>query len=275
MGTLFFWISKLAWLVVAPDSLLLLLLVTAWLALSLGAPRFGKRLLTLVVAACLVIAFLPVGEWLLAPLETRFPTNPKLPAQVDGIIVLGGSENTRLSPLWNQTELGGGVERDLAFMALARRYPEARLVFTGGSGSMLHQETKAADIAARLFEEQGFATARVIFERESRNTFENALFSKKLIMPKPGEKWLLITTAWHMPRSVGIFRKAGWPVIPYPVDHATAPGRLLRLELSFAGHLGGLATGTSEWLGLLAYYLTGKTSALLPAPTPLPAGDSP
>ncbi len=265
MHALFFWTAKLLWPVLSPDSFLLLLLVVAWLAPRLGAHRFARRLLTLLVAACVVIALLPVGQWLLAPLENRFPTNPKLPARVDGIIVLSGAEDAARSSLWDQPELNGGAERDLAFMALARRYPTARLVFSGGSGSMVDQQDKAADVACRLFREQGLDTGRIIFERESRNTFENALRSKQLIRPAAGENWLLITSAWHMPRAVGIFRNLGWPVIPYPVDHATEPGRLLRPDLAFADHLRGLVAGTKEWLGLLAYRALGRTTTLLPA----------
>ncbi|MDH4321272.1 MAG: YdcF family protein [Desulfobulbaceae bacterium] len=267
MHSVFFWTSKLAWLLLSPDNILVALLLLTWFLLHRGgSKRLAKRLLTLITAGCLLIALLPVGEWLLFPLETRFPTNPALPKKIDGIVVLGGAEDPNLSSLWQQVELGDGAERYLAFMALSRRFPDARLIFTGGSGSMLDQQHKAADVAATLFHETGLNTSRIIFERESRNTYENAVFSKKIAMPKPGENWLLITTAWHMPRSMGIFNRAGWPMLPYPVDHRTAPGNLLRCELAFAGHLDALRIAIKEWLGLAAYRLTGKTTAFLPGP---------
>ncbi len=270
MHSVFFWISKLAWLLIAPGNLLLLLLLLTWFLLHRGGSlRPAKRLLTAIVAGCLLVAVLPLGEWLLYPLETSFKANAPLPARVDGIVVLSGAENPALSALWKQAELGDGAERDLAFMALARRYPEARLIFTGGSGSLLDQQHKAADVAETLFSEAGMDTARILFERESRNTYENALFSMKIATPKPGENWLLITTAWHMPRSMGIFRRVGWPMLPYPVDHRTAPGHLLHCDLDFIGHLNDLQTALKEWLGLAAYRLTGKTSAFLPGPESL------
>jgi uncharacterized SAM-binding protein YcdF (DUF218 family) len=116
----------------------------------------------------------------------------------------------------------------------------------------------------KLFKEMGLDTARITFERNSRNTFENAVLSKELVNPKSGDQWILITTAWHMPRSLGVFCKAGWPVIPYPVDHWTMPGNLLRVDLDLSGHLREFTFGMKEWLGLLVYYLSGKTTAVFP-----------
>ncbi len=249
---------------IGPENLFLFLLLITWILLWRGAYRPAKLLLGFVIIVLMVVALFPIGEWLLYPLETRFPVNPALPEKIDGIIVLSGSEDAILSSLWNQVELGDGAERDIAFLELARRYPSAKLVFTGGSGSLMHQEYKAADVAHRLFDKLGLDLSRVTFERNSRNTFENAVLSKELVRPNPGQKWILITSAWHMPRSVGIFCKAGWPVIPYPVDHWTMPGKLLRIEVELSGHLRGLAAGVKEWVGLIAYYFSGKTTALFP-----------
>ena len=106
--------------------------------------------------------------------------------------------------------------------------------------------------------------SRVVFERESRNTYENAILTQKLVRPEEGENWLVITTAWHMPRTMGIFRQAGWSVIPWPVDHWSQPGRLWRVQWDPARHLHQLKTGVKEWVGLLAYYVTGKTNAVFP-----------
>jgi uncharacterized SAM-binding protein YcdF (DUF218 family) len=224
----------------------------------------AQWLLGFVVIVLMVVALFPVGEWLLYPLETRFPTNPNLPKKIDGIIVLSGAENAYLSSLWNQEELGDSAERDMAFLELARQYPNAKLVFTGGSGSMIYQDYKDADVAKGLFDRLGLDLSRVTFERNSRNTFENVVFSKELVRPDRGQKWILITSAFHMPRSVGIFCKVGWPVIPYPVDHRAMPGKLLRIDLSLSGHLGSLEIGEKEWVGLIAYYLSGRTTVLFP-----------
>ncbi len=265
MDSVFFWLSKLIWFVIAPDSLLLILVLVSFALLVFGKIRIAKWLLGSTCLLLVTIALLPLGDLLLYPLESRFETNPRLPEKVDGIVVLGGAENPYLSALWDQVELGPAAERDLAFLALARQYPYAKLVFTGGSSSLIRPQYKGADVARRLFAQQGLDLARVSFERESRNTYENALFTKQLVEPGENENWLLVTTAWHMPRSVGVFCKQQWPVIPYPVDHYTSPGHLISVELSLAGHLRNLKIGIKEWFGLIAYHLTDKTSAVLPS----------
>ena len=231
----------------------------------MGKQRLVKILLTTITGILIIIAFIPVGEWLLFPLESRFHTNPQLPDKVDGIIVLSGAEATELSHLWEQVELGSAAERNLMFLALAKKYPNAKLVFSGGTGSLLKQEYKAADVAEKLFAQQGFDSKRVVFERESRNTYENVIYSQKIIKPEKYKNWILITTSWHMPRSVGIFCKADWPVIPYPVDHQTNKGNLFRIDFDLAGNLIMLKTAIKEWLGLIAYYFSGKTTAFLPS----------
>jgi uncharacterized SAM-binding protein YcdF (DUF218 family) len=264
MESLFFWTSKLAWMMIAPDNLILCLLLIAWILLWRGAYRPATLLLGTATTVLMLVALFPVGEWLLYPLETRFASNPKLPDRIDGIIVLSGTEDAVRSSLWQQVELHDSAEREMAFLELARRYPNARLVFTGGSGSMVHQDDKAADVANKLFDNLGLDLSRVTFERNSRNTYENAVISRELVRPDPAQTWVLITTAWHMPRSVGVFRKAGWPVIPYPVDHGTRPGELLRIDMNLSGHLQSLVKGVREWVGLLAYYISGKTTTFFP-----------
>ena len=264
MDTAFFWLSKLLWTFIAPDSLLVLLLLLVWILLVRGAIVWAKRLMGIVVSALVVLSFLPVGEWLLYPLESRFATNPALPANVTGIIVLGGAEDALRTSIWNQVETNESAERILASLALARRFPEAKLVFTSGSGSVLDQEHKGASVAKIVYAEIGLEPSRLIFESESRNTLENAVLSKSLVKPSAGETWVLVTSAFHMPRSVGSFCKTGWPVIPFPVDHQSLPGHMIRADASLSGNLQKISTAVHEWLGLVAYYLTGKTSALFP-----------
>jgi uncharacterized SAM-binding protein YcdF (DUF218 family) len=183
---------------------------------------------------------------------------------VDGIILLGGAVDPSLSAAWEQTEVGAAAERLLALLTLARQYREAKLVFTGGSGTMLQQQHKGADWVEALFIEMSDISPRVQFERESRNTHENAVFSKALVKPQPGETWILITSAFHMPRSVGIFCRHDWSVIPYPVDHYARKDKLLRLDFDLNGHLHVLGIAVREWLGLAAYRITNKTFTLLP-----------
>ena len=264
MDTLFFYSSKLIWLIFSPDSLLLILIIFSLVLLYFGKTQSAKITLSITSLLLIIIALLPIGEWLLYPLESRFQTNPNLPEKIDGIIVLSGAENAELSSIWKQVELNAAVERDLAFVRLAKRYPNSKLIFTGGSGSLTKQEFKGADIAEKLFKQLGVNTTKIIFERDSRNTYENIIFSKNIIKPNKNDNWILITTGWHMPRSIGISCKSGWSVIPYPVDHQTKKDDLLRIDFNLSDNLKTLKTGIKEWLGLLAYYLSGKTTSLLP-----------
>ena len=264
MDTLFFYTSKLIWLLFSPDSLLLILIIVSLALLYFGKNKLAKLTLSITSLLLILIALFPIGEWLLYPLESRFQTNPTLPEKIDGIIVLSGAENAELSSIWKQIQLNAAIERGLTFIRLAKKYPDAKLIFTGGSGSLSKQAFKGADIAKQLFKELDFNTKKIIFERDSRNTYENIVYSKNIIKPNKNENWILITTGWHMPRSVGISCKAGWSVIPFPVDHQTKKDDLIRIDFDLSKNLVILKTGIKEWLGLFAYYLSGKTTTFFP-----------
>ena len=258
MDALFFWASKLLWLLIKPESLLLIAFSAGFLLLWLCKTEIAKRILGGVLVAMLMIGFFPLGEWLLYPLESRYPHNVE-PEQVDGIVALSGALDPMGTKVWDQVVAGGAAERNFAFVRLANKYPDARLVYTGGASSMTYQQYKAADAAKRLYAELGLDIDRILFERESRNTAESAVNVKRLVNPKLDEKWMLLTTGWHMPRSVGVFCKVGWQVIPYPVDFQTKPGHLLRIGWDFADHMRDLNTAVKEWVGLFAYALLGRS----------------
>lgn len=266
MDTLFFWCSKLFWLIISPDHLLVWMLSTALFFLLTKCYLPAKLLFSISISAIVLITFLPVGEILLEPLENRFPVQKKLPAHVDGIIVLGGAESIRLSKAWNQVELYASAERFFAFIQMINIYPKAKPIFAGGTGSLNQQQTKGATIAEHLFKNLGLDLSSIFFERESRNTYENAVNSYKLIQPMPNETWILITSAYHMPRSMGAFRNAGWNPIAYPVDHNALKNDVIRFEFNFSANLELLCKAVKEWVGLSAYYLTGKTRTFFPAP---------
>lgn len=264
LNSLFFIVSKLVWFCISPDSLLLILLISATLLLFLKREKLAKKIYIIAATLVLLITLFPVGEWLAAPLEYRFETNPTLPTHVDGIIVLSGSEDAHRSHLWGQPEFNAGAERLTTFVTLARKYPNAKLVHSGGSGSLILQEFKEAEVAGKLYDNLGLDTTRILFEKESRNTFENVRNSKKLVNPQDGENWVVITTATHLVRSVGIFQKQGWEVIPYPVDHKGKKGKQFRVTYDLANNLYSLKSVLREWLGLVSYRVAGKTSSLLP-----------
>jgi uncharacterized SAM-binding protein YcdF (DUF218 family) len=165
-----------------------------------------------------------------------------------------------------QAAIGAAAERLFAMAALAKRYPQAKLVFTGGSGRLFAQDKKEAHLVAPLIQSLGVDSARAIFEDQSRNTTENATFSRRLADPKAGETWLLVTSAWHMPRTVGSFRKAGWPVVAYPVNYTTTGESMPPLLFNFGYGISSLGGAMHEYAGLFFYWLTGKTDTLFPGP---------
>lgn len=264
---MFFFLSKTVGIILMPTNFLIgiglvgaLLLVTrfAWL---------GRKLMIVAVVLLAICGFSPLGSWLLYPLEARFPPWDARQGAPDGIIVLGGSIDTDLSAAHGGAVVRTAADRVIAAAALAHQYPNARILFTGGSANLISNDTREADYVAALFESLGVARARLMMERRSRNTQENAEFSKVMVAPKRGERWLLVTSAFHMPRSVGLFRKAGFNVEPYPVDWRVGEGGDLLTFSAMANE--GLArteVALHEWLGLVAYRASGKIDEWLPGP---------
>ncbi len=183
--------------------------------------RAGRRLAVASLLLLAVLGFSPIGNALIIPLEQRFPPWDAARGAPAGIVVLGGAISPDISAARDAVALNEAAERVTIVAELARRYPDARIVFSGGTGALIYSEGIEAEFARRLFESFGIARERILLEQRSRNTVENALFSKDIAQPKAGERWLLVTSAYHLPRAVGVFRKAGFAVEAYPVDWRT------------------------------------------------------
>src|SRR5580704_19054263 len=161
--------------------------------------QLGRRLAITAIVLLAIFGFSPLGNLLLYPLESRFPPWNAALGAPDGIIVLGGPIDADLSVQHDVPVVRSAADRIIAGVALARQYPNARFVFTGGSANLISNDAREADYASAIFESLGIAKSRLIMERRSRNTLENAEFSKALAAPKQGERWLLVTSAYHMP----------------------------------------------------------------------------
>ena len=265
MDTLFFLLSKLIWGLLAPMNFMVLLTL-AGVLLAWRGWRIGKWLAGTGFALLLAVMAWPVGDWLIQPLEVRFPPPKTLPAHIDGIIQLGGGEQLGRSLSWHKPLTGEAGDRYLDTAWLARQFRDVPVIFSGGSGHVqLQNDGKEGDIAATLLTRLGVAPERLIIERSSRNTWENFRHLKPLL--KPDGTYLLVTSAWHMPRSVGIARKLGIHVIPSPTDYRSYRGPYRKLDFDFYDHMKSLQPAVKEWIGLTVYYLTGRTSSWLPAPT--------
>lgn len=268
-GHVFFYLSKILWWFAAPSNVLTALVLIGAVMLFTRWSRGGRRIVLAGALGLVVCGVSPLGIWLARPLESRYPVPaPDMPAPT-GIIVLGGSMDPLTTVARGQPIIGAAPGRITEAVALARRHPQARLVFTGGSAAVFRDEAMdEAGAAEALFRQLGIEPARLTLERDSRNTFENAVLTRALVQPKPDETWLLVTSAWHMPRSVGIFRQAGWTVTAYPTDFETrgTARELWRPILPAGRGLDLVDRMVREWLGLLAYRLGGRSDALLPGP---------
>lgn len=259
-----FALSKIGWFLLTPSNLLIVGAVVGALA---GRRRWGRYLCLASLTGALLLGLSPAGFWLLVPLENRFPVSPEDGRPVAGVIVLGGAVQADTSLARGQLVTGDASERVIAMADLARRHPEARIVFSGGSGALVKGGRPEAEAVRLHGATLGIDPGRILFEDRSRTTAENADEVRRLLAPKPGERWLLVTSAWHMPRSVGAFRHAGFDVVPYPVDFRTgAPGDLLAGTTSVGSGLARVDLAVREWAGLLAYRLSGRTDSLLPGP---------
>jgi uncharacterized SAM-binding protein YcdF (DUF218 family) len=246
------------------------LVALTMLGAALLLTRFQRTARTLIIVGTLLLAIAgwsSLGVALLQPLENRFPVWRDSGAPVAGIIVLGGAISASIGGWRGQLELTDSADRFTQGIALARRHPQARLIFTGAGGDLLWSRDAKLDGMARMLADLGFDPARAELDREARNTHEDALFARRIANPKPGETWLLVTSAAHMPRAVGCFRAAGFPVIAVPADYKTAgPVHDLLPFWSLLEGLSRVDLATREIFGLIVYRLAGYTDTLFPRP---------
>ena len=264
---MFFVLSKTVGYLVMPSNLLMAI---GLIGLTLLFTRFRRLASWLIVTSLVLIAvvgYSPLGRIMLLPLEERFPPWDASRGAPDGIVVLGGAISPDISVARGVVALNGSAERLTVTAELAHRYPYARIIFTGGTASLDPTAPLEAPLAVKEFEALGVAHERITAEEQSRNTIENAVFSRLLADPKPGERWLLVSSASHMPRAIAAFRAAGFAVEAYPVNwHTRGKDDAVELFTSFVGGLAMTDHAVHEWMGLVVYRLTGKTSELFPAP---------
>ena len=246
----FFVLAKLFRFVFQPGNFLVLLLMAGLALAVMRCRRAGMWFIGISAALLFAILVLPVNLWPTRPLENRFPPPSSLD-RVDGILVLGGGRSDSL----------------IAAADLLRHYPSARLVFSGGDGFLGGANAQEADRARTVLKQIGVDVERVLFESRSRNTWENLLFTKAVVRPRPDETWLLVTAARHMPRAMGVAQHLKWNMRAWPYDYRTHESAVAFYDSSLSDNLVELEETIHEWVGLLAYRLTGKTDALFPSPS--------
>jgi uncharacterized SAM-binding protein YcdF (DUF218 family) len=264
---MFFVLSKILGFLTVPSNAIMIAGVAG---LCLLPTRWRRLSLTLVIGSVVTLAVLglsPLSNVLLLTLSERFPAWQDGRIDPDGVIVLGGVIDPEASDARDMIELDSSAERAVALLTLARRFPKARIVFSGGSGKLTPGSLAEAPFAKKLLAEFDMSGDRFIFEDSSRTTYENAVWMLDMLKPVPGQRFLLVTSSFHMPRSIGAFRRAGFEVEAYPVDWRTR-GWLDALQ-PFDRVSGGLSradVAIHEWAGLIVYWLTGRSSELFPGP---------
>jgi uncharacterized SAM-binding protein YcdF (DUF218 family) len=253
---MFFSVSKIFWLLAAPSHVLAWLVAAAALFALAGWTRTARILAVAAALLLLVVGISPLNTLMIRALEDRYP-RPAWPTHVDGILILGEGFPTAILKARGVPPTNGGEIRVIAGFEAARRYPHAKVVFSGGSGvGSIYPE---AETARYIFAQLRLDPARLVLEPRSRTTYENILYAKALVKPKPGEIWLLATSAIQMPRAMAVARKLGWPMVPWASDYLTAPHGM-PFSLEIANNLWASDYAVHEWIGLLAYQLAGKSS---------------
>lgn len=263
---MFFTLSKVFYFFAQPSSLTVFLIVAGLVLGRLGLRRTGRATAGLGLTLLLVLTLTPLGPWLLTDLEDRFPLPPADAPRPAGIVLIGGFTDARMVSARGVVGLSEGSAAVFEVATLAKRWPEVPIVLSGGSSALVAKsEVSEAELMRRLLLAVGIGPERLVLEEGSRTTWENAVATRDLVKPAPGANWWLVTSAFHMPRAVSAFRAAGWTgIVARPAAYATT-GRIgLRPPM-----LWGLMTAdmaVKEWLGLVAYRLTGRAADLRPAP---------
>jgi uncharacterized SAM-binding protein YcdF (DUF218 family) len=254
--------------VAQPVSVVVLLVVVGLVLLWLKRRRLAGVAIGLAGLVLVLCSYTTLAYVLLAPLESRF-VRPAEPAHIDGIVVLGGGMDTGVDTARSSWELTRAGDRFVEALRLALRHPEARILIAGGVSALNPGQVPEAEAAARFFEDFGISRQRLLLDNQSRNTQENAVNAKAVGQPKPGETWLLVTSAFHMPRSVGLFRRADFAVVPWPTDYMSSGNATFGPKLDeVAENLAISNIALREWAGLLGYYMTGRIDEILPGPRP-------
>jgi len=263
----FFTVSKIFGFFALPSNLFVCIGIAGLILLCTRLTRLASWLVVTSLVLIALCGLSPLGNALILPLEDRFPPWDASRGAPDGIVVLGGAITPDVSIARGTTALNEAAERITKTAELAHRYPNAKIIFSGGNASLMFDGGVEAGVAVRQLEALGVTHDRISAEEQSRNTIENAVFSRLIADPKPGERWLLVTSAYHMPRAIAVFRAAGFAVEAYPVDWRTrGPIDALRPFDSLGDGLRRTDTAVREWVGLLVYRLSGKTTELFPAP---------
>ena len=263
---MFFVLSKTLGLLLEPLIIPYLCLICAVLAFWRRRRLLGRFFVLTAIFLPLLYGVIPLSSQPLQFIENHIKPADLAERQIDGIIVLGGfTGNGVVAESRNQPSLGPAAERFTAALQWHQKFPDKPLVFSGFSGRLVPKGASEADIVQQLLDDLTIDQTHILFENESRNTYDNALNCYNLMAPAPGSHWILITSASHMPRAIGSFRAAGWSgILGYPVDYQTPETGYSRYwDIGYGTSL--IKEALREYVGLLVYWLSGRSTDFLPS----------
>lgn len=258
-----FFLSKFLWLIINPFNILLSFILFGLIIRIFKFRKFSNILFLISFGLFLIAGVLPTGSYLIYLLEKNYHNSNKyLYNSVDGILILGGTTDPGLTKEYNQISVNESSERLLESLFLIKRFPKAKIYFAGGLGSAKYLEYSHSFVAEKFYQKLGLDTQHIFFDYKSRNTYENLLFAKEKFNPKKKEKWLIITSAFHLTRAINIGEKLEWKLIPYATDFRLYKEFKWKLSLDFIGNLSNFQFAAHEWVGLIAYYIMGRTAKI-------------
>jgi len=257
-----FYLSKFLWYLFNPFNCILFLLIISVIFNFLKFLNFSKIILYFTFLLFFITGVLPTGSYLLYLLEKNYHNKIYLPENVDGILILSGATNPFLTKEYNQISLNGSVERLTESIQLIKKYPKAKVFFAGGTGSIQYPDLSHSEVAKKFYKSLGVDIQNIYFDDKSRNTYENIFFAKKKFDPNKDEKWVLITSAFHLKRAMSIGEKLEWAFIPYATDYKLPKKFKWKLSINFFGNLASFKNSSHEWVGIISYYLMGRSSKI-------------
>ena len=257
-----FYLSKFLWYLFNPFNCIIFLLILSVILNFLKFLKFSKIILYFAFLLFFITGVLPTGSYLLYLLEKNYHNKINLPEKIDGMIILSGATNPFLTKEYDQIALNDGVERLTESIQLIKKYPKAKVFFAGGSGYVEYPDLNHSDVAKKFYESLDVNTKNIFFDKKSRNTYENIVFAKMKFNPNINEKWILVTSAFHLKRAISVGEKLGWELIPYATDYKLPKKFRWKFSINFFGNLGSFKNSSHEWVGIISYYLMGRSSKI-------------
>lgn len=235
--------------------LISLILLIALFLFIISRKEMSKKVLILATVYFVIIAIIPTGKILMFFLEREILGENYKFEHLDGIIVLSGNEDIDKSQHYNQLYTSGTTYRLIESIKLSKKFPKAQIVFSGGSGSIFSKKL-STQVAENFFELFSYDINSIIFESNSSNTYENLIFTKKIVNPKINENWVLVTSAFHMRRALGVSNQLGLQLTPYPVDYRLSKNLFSEFfKFNLMENISIFQVASREVLGLFTYRL--------------------